>query len=48
MPTTGNIQVAGRTSLKSGVGILQINKKVQPRTGYQINQVKSTSIEPMF
>jgi hypothetical protein len=32
-----NLQVADRTSLKSGVGIPQINQKVEPRTGYQIN-----------
>jgi hypothetical protein len=29
--------VADRTSLQSGVGIPQINQKVEPGTGYQIN-----------
>jgi hypothetical protein len=29
--------MADRTSLKPGLGKPQINQKVEPRTGYQIN-----------
>jgi hypothetical protein len=36
--------VADRNPLKSGVAIPEINQKVEPRTGYQINLMSASKI----
>jgi hypothetical protein len=40
--------VADRTPLKSGVGIPNINQKVDPRTGYQINLRSGATAKKIF